>query len=186
MITAQHRQEIAARRMEVSKRYLAGVYMADIAAELGVDTSTVSRDLAKLRAEWLKTSISNIDQKKADELARLDRLEMEYWDAWERSKQDAETTTLEKMGVMKDEAGMVLGTKVKQVKRIEGQTGNPAFLAGVLACIAKRCQILGLDEPRKMDITSAGKPLKGYTIDANPDLWDEPEDTSPGLPDSTL
>jgi hypothetical protein len=90
------------------------------------------------------------------------------------------------MGVMKDEAGMVLGTKVKQVKRIEGQTGNPAFLAGVLACIAKRCQILGLDEPRKMDITSAGKPLKGYTIDANPDLWDEPEDTSPGLPDSTL
>jgi hypothetical protein len=36
--------------------------------------------------------------------------------------------------------------------RKEGQAGNPAFLAGVLTCIERRCSILGLDAPKRFVI----------------------------------
>jgi len=37
----------------------------------------------------------------------------------------------------------------------------------------RRARLLGLDEPVKQDITSGGEVIKGYTILANPDMWDE-------------
>lgn len=159
-VSTQKRTEIANRRQEVSERYLRGMYMADIAAELGVDTATVSRDLAELRKEWLERSINHIDQRKAIELAKLDRLELEYWDAWQRSQEDAETITQEKLGAIKDTEGKVMGTRVKEIKKREGQSGNPAFLAGILNCINKRCEILGLNAPKDFDFTSKGEKIK--------------------------
>ena len=42
--------------------------------------------------------------------------------------------------------------------------------------IVRQCERLarleGLDAPAKADITSGGKPLKGYTVMAHPDQWD--------------
>jgi hypothetical protein len=40
----------------------------------------------------------------------------------------------------------------KVVLRKEGQAGSPAFLAGVLTCIERRCAILGLDAPKRFVI----------------------------------
>lgn len=178
----------------ISDQYLRGKSQQEMADYLNDDyypdrplsRQQIGYDVKVLVRRWRKSAERRIDERKAIELARLDRLEREYQEGYERSMRDVKSTTVEELGVATDEAGMILGAKVKQVKKTEGQVGNPAFLAGVLSCIAKRCQILGLDEPKKLDVTSGGKPLKGYTIDANPDNWDEPEDETPGLPDSTL
>jgi hypothetical protein len=148
-VSTAKKTEIADRRQRVSEKYLRGMYMTDIARDMGVDTATVSRDLAELRKEWLDRSINHIDQKKAIELAKLDRLEVTYWDAWERSKLDAETEITKSTP----------NGHVHEVRR-EGQSGNPAFLAGVMSCINKRCEILGLDAPKKADVTSGGQPIK--------------------------
>ncbi len=135
---------IADRRRKVSEMYLRGMYMADIARELGVDRSQISRDLKELRKQWLEQSINHVNQKKAIELAKLDRLEVEFWDAWERSKRDAETITEETGTGPRGHIG-------KRTHQRVGQVGNPAYLAGVLDCIKKRCEILGIDAPVKQD-----------------------------------
>jgi hypothetical protein len=52
----------------------------------------------------------------------------------------------------------------------EQRDGNPAFLAGVMSCIERRCKLLGLDAPVKSELTGKdGGPIK--TEAANkPDL----------------
>lgn len=155
--------EITNRRQQVAERYLRGAYMSQIADELGVDTATVSRDLAELRKEWLERSINHIDQKKAIELAKLDQLELTYWEAWERSKENAEVETTEQVGVKQktkkskdgEEEFTIVPERIKKNKRVEGQSGNPAFLEGVFKCINKRCEILGLDAPKRQEHTGA-------------------------------
>lgn len=142
----------------------------DIADELDISRATVSRDLTHLYKEWQESSLVDIDASKAQELAKVDRLEREYWVAWVHSCEDAETIRQEGS---KTEAGTVKPDKI--VKTAKGQAGDPRFLAGVQWCITKRCEILGLDAAIKQDITSAGEKLKGYTI-ISPDDWDDDED----------
>lgn len=151
---AQHRQEIAS-------RYLRGEYQADIARDLGISQQTVSLDLKAIRAAWLASSIRDYDAAIAQELARIDEVEREYWSAWEKSKQDKEITYQEAGGD---------GHKKKVSLRREGQAGMPAFLDGVLKCIERRCRLLGLDAldrfiidwdsltPEQMNRLAAGEP----------------------------
>lgn len=149
--TTRKKTELTSRRQKVSEMYLSGSYMSVIAESLGVDTATISRDLAELRKEWLDRSINHIDQKKAIELAKLDRLEVTYWEAWERSKQPFRSEITEGKGTKSEAAQM------RKTVRTEERDGNPTFLEGVLKCITKRCEILGLDAPKKFQMLDVTK-----------------------------
>ena len=158
---------IADRRQKVAEMYLRGMYQSVIAEDLGCDQATISRDLTALRREWLDRSVNHIEQKKAEQLAKIDRLEVTYWNAWERSKENAEVETVEQIGVKtKTQKGVngeeysIVPERIKKNKRTEGQLGNPAFLQGVQWCINKRCEILGLDAPKKQEHTGKdGAPM---------------------------
>lgn len=119
--------------------YLQGWLQVDIAAELGINQSTVSRDLKALHKVWLKAALLDFNEAKARELAKVDRLEREYWRAWQRSCEDAETMRQE---------GDASGVD-KIVKTAKGQAGDPRFLSGVQWCIEKRCKILGIEAAQK-------------------------------------
>jgi hypothetical protein len=114
---------------------------SEIAKSFGVTQGQISQDLAIIRAQWLASAIRDFDALKAEELRKIDLVEREYWLAWERSQQDKEIEFEER-----GSKGTRSGT------RSEGQAGNPAFLEGVLKCIAKRCEILGLDAPKRFQI----------------------------------
>jgi len=150
---------IANRREKVAAAYLRGDTQNTIAISLEVDQATVSRDLTALRKAWMQSALVDINEAKARELAKVDNLELTYWAAWERSLENAEVQTVEKQGVIHDKDGKVVGSRVKQTDRQEGQSGNPAFLKGVEWCINKRCELLGLDAPKKQDITTGGESL---------------------------
>jgi uncharacterized protein YerC len=154
-VSTADKTRITDRRQKVSEMYLRGLYMSDIAQAMGVDTATISRDLAELRKEWLDRSVNHIDQKKAIELAKLDRLEVTYWEAWERSQRNAEIEITEQIGTRRKgkdtEQDGIVPERIRKTKRVEGQTGNPEFLKGVLNCITKRCDILGIDAPKKSE-----------------------------------
>jgi hypothetical protein len=83
-------------------------------------------------------------------------LESTYWEAWERSKENAETSVIRDtpQGRFHEE-------------RSVGQSGNPAFLEGVLKCVNKRCELLGLDAPKKIAPTdpTGEKEYVGLTDD---------------------
>jgi len=123
--------------------YLRGWLQVDIAEELKIDQSTVSRDLSALQEEWINSALVDIDEARAKELAKVDKLEREYWDAWDRSIQDAERETKKAIAVGDKEV------KREATKTTEGQAGDPRFLSGVQWCINKRCEILGLDAPKQ-------------------------------------
>ena len=140
-------------RRRISNLYLQGWLQVDIADELDISHSTVSRDLTHLYKEWQESSLVDIDESKSRELAKVDRLEREYWQAWEKSCEDAETIRQEGT---KTETGI---QPEKIVKTAKGQAGDSRFLSGIQWCINKRCELLGLDAPEKHDITSGGKRL---------------------------
>jgi len=138
--------QLARDRLKISDLYLQGWLQVDIAEEVGISTATVCRDISYLQEAWQQSSLVNIDAKKAEELAKVDRLEREYWRAWVRSCEDAETIRQEGSKNIADEKVK----PVKIVKTAKGQAGDPRFLAGVQWCINKRCEILGIDAPKKI------------------------------------
>ena len=72
----------------IADRYLEGVPMYKIADEIGVHRDTVSRDIRELHKRWAESSISNYNELKQRELARIDKVELECWRAWRRSQND--------------------------------------------------------------------------------------------------
>ena len=142
--------------LAISSLYLQGITQAEIGQRIGVSQQQISYDLKVLRKRWLQSSIVNIDEAKARELARVDHLEREYWEAWEKSKNPVKTIASKKVDGQQTE------------KTIQGETGtgDPRYLSGVQWCINKRCEVLGLDAPSRTDVTSGGKAIEIRTITA--------------------
>ena len=138
--------QLARDRRRIAEMYLHGVLQADIADELHIDQSTVSRDLKALQDEWRASSLIDIDEAKARELARIDELERTYWDGWRRSKEDAEIERTRATETQRDGKRYEAGTEKR------GQAGDPRFLQGVGWCIERRCKLVGIDAPEKQEI----------------------------------
>lgn len=140
------------RDLEITARlYMQGWYQQEIAdylsnregdptADYTLSQVTISKDLAEIRRRWLESSLVDMDQIKAEELAKIDRLEREYWQAWEDSRQVLETRKLQS------------GDKGSSELLIEAeQVGDPKFLQGIQWCIDRRVKIFGLDAPKRSE-----------------------------------
>lgn len=151
-------------RAIIADMYLKGYNQFDIGDEVGISQPQVAYDLKVIRKLWVESTLRDFDEAKAKELTKLDKLEQEAWEAWERSKIDKETKSQEFVKKLKDEKDKKSQEDKPKVAKInlkkEGQTGNPAYLAIVKDCIKRRCDILGLDAPKKAEHTGKdGGPL---------------------------
>ena len=131
------------RRLVVARLALLGYSTKVIARELGVKPSTVLKDIRDLHEEWKARIADSIDILKQRELARIDILEREYWNAWYRSI-EAEVKALE---VKEGDSGK--RSTRRSVKK--WAVGKVEFLQGVQWCIERRIEILGLKAPEKID-----------------------------------
>jgi len=148
------------RLADVAKLYLMGQTQAAIGKQLGVTQGQISYDLKIVRQRWLESSIRNFDEARGHELAKIDCVEAEFWAAWERSQRVKQVTST------KRKEGKDASTEAGVTK--QEQAGDPRMLDGVLKCIAKRCEVLGLDAPKKTAITNADG-----TIDYGPFLTED-------------
>lgn len=143
--------------LRIAEMYKNGHSQIAIARELGLSQGQVSLDIAEVKRRWRAESVEFIDDAKQEELRKIDNLEMTYWESWERSLKDAVTVIVETESVaakMPDADDIVLPTtKTKESKKRSGQSGNPAFLSGVMSCIDRRCKLLGLDAPTESKVT---------------------------------
>jgi predicted transcriptional regulator len=144
-------------RRNIASLYLKGVIQADIAEQLNISQSTVSKDLKVIQLEWSVARINDIDERKRMELAKIDNLELTYWDGWKRSQENAEVETTKMQGTRTGDDDKP--SKLEKTKRVEGQVGDPRFLQGVAWCVDKRCELLGLNAPKNMDVTSKGEKI---------------------------
>lgn len=161
-------QEEADRR-NVARLYLSGRLQSEIAEELGISQTTVSRDIKYLTDEWKQERVYDINEAKARELAKIDNLELIYFDAWERSRKNAGVKTKKEIKIGIDLNPSQIATLsailpaevVKSIsqgvtrqeiqERIEGQIGDPRYLSGIQWCIEQRCRILGVEAPKKIE-----------------------------------
>ncbi len=134
----------------ITTLYLKGWRQVDIATELGLSRQQIGYDLITIQKRWRESTAINMDEAKQKELARLDELEREYWQAWESSKAERTKARQETDGT-KDKTGKPIVKKSSMEK--EQRDGNPAFLQGVLSCIDRRCKLLGLDAPTESKVT---------------------------------
>jgi hypothetical protein len=136
----QREQDLAA----LARLYLTGKTQTEIGQAMGVSQVQISLDLKTLQARWQAAGLMDFDAAKARELARIDNLERVYWDEWEASRQEKETTqTRRRVAATVSDEAMV---------RKERRDGNPAYLAGIQWCIERRCKLLGLDAPTKNEV----------------------------------
>lgn len=144
----------------IAKLYLQGESQSAIAKSLELSQQTISLDLKEIRKRWRESSIRDFDEAKSQELAKIDLVEAEYWRQWERSKQMKR--------VRKNEEGLTeKGTFLKNATTEEDRCGNPAYLAGVMNCIERRCKILGLDSELKyqdLSIAIAAVVNAGFSV----------------------
>lgn len=147
------RFQIERDRQHIADWYLQGLTQAVIAERINADTEreytltqqTISNDIRRLQELWLKSSVRDFNEMKAQELAKIDRLEREYWRGWESSQKDAETLRQEGSKGGDGKPGVD-----KIIKTAKGQAGDPRFLQGVERCIERRCKILGIDAPTEV------------------------------------
>lgn len=124
----------------VSEYYAKGWTMAQIADEIGVDVSTVSRSIKRIHEAWKEAAAVNYDSTALQQLRKLDMIEKEAWEAWERSVGDSVK--------LRKEAGFnSKGNFERQVEILEKQAGASEYLRLVLDCVDKRAKLLGLDAP---------------------------------------
>lgn len=145
---------------EFSEMLLTGYTQTEIALAFGVTRPAITNIVEKLEAEWIERRHNAMDAHFGRQLAKLDRLEAEYWEGWRRSqveravkssrqvKRNGGRTTLDADG----NVSAVTPTELTEASlRTETALGNPAFLAGVERCIQERSRLLGLYAPEQID-----------------------------------
>jgi len=73
---------IAERRRKVADAYIAGQTQTAIAESLGVNQSTVSRDINSLLEQWRAEHVHTIDAMVAKQLEELRKIREQAWRRW--------------------------------------------------------------------------------------------------------
>lgn len=159
-------------RLDTAVHYLAGKSLREIAEwftknrPYKVTVSSVARDLECVRIIWRERAGQLVGERKAEELARLDRIEAEAWEAWERSKKDV----VKKFGKRQTPTG---GTAVETLGQETLQRdGNPKFLELVARCVEKRLDVLGLAQRRVTLTGPGGGPIQTQAVSEYDNLDD--------------
>jgi hypothetical protein len=146
-------------RERVAELYLGGHTYREIAEILSSERdytlvhSTVLRDMKVVEEQWRERATKHLSDWKAQELARIDKVERAAWEAWERSIGQHEVCT--------EKSGGQYGPE-RQVKT-EELAGDPRYLDKVAWCVSERCKILGLYAPAQTmlaaDVTTRVDPI---------------------------
>lgn len=135
----------------IAHMYCRGYSIYDISRATGQSIMFVARCLDNVRSMWKEQAILDFNERISYELQKLDHLETMYWEAWERSKLESEVTFAEEEVESEDH-----GTQRRRSKRTTASPpGDPRFLEGVRWCVERRCQLLGLDAPKKSAVFTA-------------------------------
>lgn len=147
--------------------YCQGVPVMEIARRIGLDQMAIHRDLRQIRTEWANRRDAFFGAHVAEELAKLDQLEKQAWQAWYWSTQKRKSAEREKEAMLTKDGQPVLMANGKGQKfittnrrvKVQSRDGDPRFLVIVYQCIDRRIKMLGLDAPVKVQQEAALRDL---------------------------
>ena len=135
----------AADRQRVSEMYLEKRTINEIARTLGINRHTVAADIRWVQAQWALQHPGEYKAKMAEELARIDLIELKAWECFERSVGLRRTSRTRLSTTARGQISMA-------ESREEDMIGDPAYLRLVLGCVDQRAKILGFYAPRRLEI----------------------------------
>jgi hypothetical protein len=160
-----------------SNLFLRGYTYREIAEELNkvnaengsnytITAQAIFIDIKNLLIDWKRERMDNIDDYITQELRKLDKIEVELWCAWEKSKKEKSKSKMRKLSGRNDK---VYCTNVEEAT--ETTPGNPKFLDLLLNVQQRRAKMLGFDAPIKIDIPNGNRneDLPQYDIKSIPD-----------------
>src|SRR5713101_3874098 len=82
--------------VEMAKEYLRGVSQKTMSEIYKLSQTQVCKDIKEIHSRWKTRDPDALQVIKGRELARIDALEKEFWDAWDASKKPREVSLNEK------------------------------------------------------------------------------------------
>jgi hypothetical protein len=153
----------------ISDLYASGWRLIDIAEHLNLSTNTISADLNIIRARWLEKQTMNFSERQALELEKLDKMERELWEAWEKSKKGLKRKTGTE--IARENARGQSTERIRTIEELD-QPGDVKYLELIHKVIAQRSKMLGLDAPTVIQHTGE-LALNSYNIADRNKLSDE-------------
>jgi hypothetical protein len=159
-LVKRSKQQREADMNTLAKLYVRGTPQVEIGRQLGISQGQVSIDLKRLLKKWEETRFNDIDRYKHEQLLRINLIEEEMLEAWERSKTKGKrTVTLSKSGEIGKALDPVTGKEVRDEtekywragsQEEEPVSGNMEYMNGYIWCQQERAKILGLYAPKKL------------------------------------
>lgn len=113
-----------------------------------VTYKTVFCDINQVLVEWKKERFDKIDNYIQLELRKLDKMEVELWNAWENSKGSKRKTKIKGGSI---ENSTTTGGELAE-RTLETKDGDPRFLDLLLKVQERRAKLLGYNAPVKLDV----------------------------------
>lgn len=126
-----------------------GAQEIEIAQALGYSQPTASRDIAKIVARWEQSIVGTMDDMRRHELAKLDMMEEELMEQFERSKADYTKKVIE------EGSGGKAGSKKGRIET-GSQIGDPRFIQAMLGVQDRRAKLIGMDAPSQSELQLNG------------------------------
>lgn len=144
---------------EIGRLLVRGATQEEIAEKLAtvrpycLSRSMIRDDVALLLRRWRADGVSLLGSAVDVTLRKLDALEAECWEAWDKSKLAKTRTTLTRKnrGAKGTGAGDEIATVGEEIKSGVSVTspGDPAFVGKILDILDQRARLLGLEAPSK-------------------------------------
>ena len=142
--------KLAERRRDVAHMYLSGYKQVEIADKWRVSQAQISYDLKHIHAEWISAAVMDVGEVKARELARIDAMELEYWQAWKESKDPKKKESKTARRAIEGTAPYISEAR----EEIEERVGDSRYLDGLQWCVEQRLKIAGAYAPTKIAPTT--------------------------------
>ncbi len=118
----------------------------EIAKALDMKPGAVRQMLSRLNKDFRKRFEDDIDEIKFEQIAKLEHIAREAFDAWERSKEVSKTIRQKKMV---GDPAKISGI-TEQTNEARDQDGDPRYLKTAMEAMADIRKIIGADSPAKI------------------------------------
>jgi hypothetical protein len=93
------------------------------------------------------------------ELEKINVLELEYWNVWEKSKADRKKKSIKKKTTVASKSITDRKLPVEETTEYNDtemvNMGDPRYLTGIQWCIEQRCKLLGIGAPTKVEMSGS-------------------------------
>ena len=133
-------------RKNIAELFIQSYSLQQIADEITknrdyeLSTSQICRDIKFVVNQWKTDTSAFIDERMESDLMKLEKIENEAWQAWDRSKGKRTTKTQSQTG-----------EEITKTIKEENLIGDPKFLDVIRQVLQDRANLLGYMAPKKVD-----------------------------------